>query len=220
MHLYAFYLFDAASTVGYVERIARLYSTANALIEHVQALDNQKSDWLHHCPFFYYESFLCAAMIVLKILKNDYFALIVDTNTGGKIINYSVSALRKMSVANNDLPGRLSDVLAYLWTHPDPSIIGGTGVGGLQLKVQSRMSMSVVYDSLWRWREQYRAETEVAQSQDLPDGKDAQVLERFNQLTSTDAPSTMQDNQAIDIFFDLADWNGTYSEDLQFDWLT
>ena len=150
---------------GYAERIVSLYLTASSLIEHIQRLDNRNSEFVLHCPFFYYEAFLCAALIMLKILKNDYFAAIIDTGSGKKLINFSVSTLRKMSVANNDLPGRLSDVLAYLWTHPDPCITGGPGLDGLQLRVKSRMSMSIVYDSLRRWREQFRTEAEIAPSQ-------------------------------------------------------
>ncbi len=76
-----------------------------------------------------------------------------------------------MSVANNDLPGRLGDVLAYLYTHPDPSITGGSGLNGLQLKVKSRMSMSIVYDLLWRWREQFRTEAEIVPSQNVHNGQ-------------------------------------------------
>jgi transcriptional regulatory protein LEU3 len=164
VHLHAFYLFDDASSVGYTERIVNLYLTATSMIEHVRALDSQGSSFLQHCPFFCYEAFLCAALIVLKILKNDHIFKYVDGDSGKRLIDFSVSALRKLSVANNDLPGRLSDVLAYLWTHPDLSIVGGHGLEGLQLRVKNRMSMSIVYDLLWRWREQFRIEAEATQA--------------------------------------------------------
>ncbi|KAH0844949.1 C6 transcription factor [Fonsecaea pedrosoi] len=170
LHLHAFCLLDDPSASGYLERIVTLYSAATAMIEHVRDLDSQSRDFLQFCPVFYYEVLLCAALVLLKVIKNDYFAAIIDVDSGKKLITFSVSALRKMSVANNDLPGRLSDVLAYLWTHPNPSILGGSGVDRLQLEVRSRMSMSVVYDSLWRWREQFRTEVEGAESQDLNNG--------------------------------------------------
>ncbi|OCT51502.1 C6 transcription factor [Cladophialophora carrionii] len=220
LHLQAFYLFDDASTFGYVERIVVLYSTASALLEHIQTLDNQKSDFLYHCPFFCYEAFLCASFIVLKVLKNDYFSAIVDARLGKKLINFSVSALRKMSVANNDLPGRLSDVLAYLWTHPDPSIASGSGIDGLQLKVQSRMSMSIVYDSLWRWREQFRIEAERELPGEIPSGNDPPFGKWYSQLNGAGTPLAAQRTQNFDLAFDLADLNGIYSDDFQFDWFT
>ncbi|EXJ58531.1 hypothetical protein A1O7_05957 [Cladophialophora yegresii CBS 114405] len=220
LHLQAFYLFDDASTFGYFERIIALYSTASALLEHIQTLDNQKLAFLYYCPFFCYEAFLCASFIVLKVLKNDYFSGIVDARLGEKLINFSVSALRKMSVANNDLPGRLSDVLAYLWTHPDPSIASGSGIAGLQLKVQNRMSMSIVYDSLWRWREQFRVEAESELHQDLRSGNALSSGKQSFQLIDAGTPLAAQDTQNLDTAFDLADLNGIYSDDFQFDWFT
>jgi transcriptional regulatory protein LEU3 len=93
--------------------------------------------------------------VLLKVLKNQYFAAFVEAEAGKKLFNLSVTAIRKMSVSNNDLPGRLRDVLAYIWSHADTQIISGVGRDGLQLKIRGRMSMSVVYDSLWRWREQF-----------------------------------------------------------------
>ncbi|KIW95441.1 uncharacterized protein Z519_04025 [Cladophialophora bantiana CBS 173.52] len=204
LHLHAFYLFDEPTALGYLERIIALYSTATSVVEHVRNLDNQSLDFLRFCPLFCYEAFLCAVFILLKVVKNDYFAAIIDADSGKGLVNFSVSALRKISVVNNDLPGRLSDVIAYLWTHPNPSIIGGIGMDGLQLKVRSRMSMSIVYDSLWRWREQFRTEAESTHPQDL----------------NNDAPASGGVNEVFDNAFDLMELNGIYSDDLQLDWFT
>ena len=93
--------------------------------------------------------------MLLKVLRSAHFSALVDFNSGQRLFNSSISALRKISVSNNDLPGRLSDVLAYLWNHPNPQIIVGEDRDGLQLKIRSRMSMSIVYDSLWLWRDQF-----------------------------------------------------------------
>lgn len=221
LHLHAFYLFDEASTAGYVERIVALYFTACTFIEHIRALDTESTDFLRHCPFYCYEAFLCAAFVILKILRNNYFAAIVDTRSGQTLVNFSVSALRKMSVTNNDLPGRLSDVLAYLWTHPDASITSGRGIDGLQLKVKSRMSMSIVYDSLWSWREQFRTEVETTQSEHLHTGNTFYTFVKISSTDlHTDADSLPEQNQVLDLNFELADLNGIYSDDFHFDWLT
>lgn len=160
LNLQAFFLFDEPSVATYSHRIGMLYSTACAMVEHIQPTQDEQfsNDLLGSLPFFCYQSFLCAAFVLLKILKNNYFALILDATTGTKLLNSAITSLRRMSVSNNDLPGRLSDVLAYLWTHPEPSLVSGQDIRGLQLKVQSRMSMSIVYDSLWRWREQFQHE--------------------------------------------------------------
>ncbi|KIW69083.1 hypothetical protein, variant [Phialophora macrospora] len=158
--LATFSLFDNPISSTYIHRIATLYSTACAVIEHIQTSSNESlsTNLLDNLPFFFYQVFLCASCVLLKVLKNDYFSSIFDTASGTRLLNSAISALRKMSVANNDLPGRLNDVLAYLWTHPRPSLVSGPGLGGLQLKVRTRMSMSIVYDCLWTWREQFQRE--------------------------------------------------------------
>lgn len=155
LHLHSFFLFDEPSSEGYTERIIKMYSSASMLIQHALDLDARKQNFIRYCPIYVYQTFLTASFIMLKVLKNDYFRRYLDADAGAKMFNASVLAVRKMSVANNDLPGRLSDVLAYLWTEDDASLIGGKGKDGLQLRIRSRKSMSIVYDSLWRWRERF-----------------------------------------------------------------
>lgn len=74
-----------------------------------------------------------------------------------------------MSVSNNDLPQRLAEVLAQMWrmgnTGPTRQEVLSNGNtsnpaekdDSLRLKVRCRMSMSLVYDSVWRWREDFQA---------------------------------------------------------------
>lgn len=107
---------------------------------------------------------LAGGFALLKLL-NSFFAAQVDTITGRTIFMQTVSALRSISVVQNDLPQRLAEVLAQLW-----QASGGGGQrlfddngskrdvdASLQLKVRCRMSMSLVYDSVWRWKEQFGA---------------------------------------------------------------
>ena len=134
-----------------------MYLTAKGLIEHTLDIDRKDQIFLHHCPFYAYQSFVCASFVLLKVLRSEHFGTLVEVDSGRRTFNSSISALRKMSVSNNDLPGRLSDVLAYLWNHPNPQVVCGSGIDGLELKIQSRMSMSIVYDSLWLWRNEFVA---------------------------------------------------------------
>ncbi len=78
------------------------------------------------------------------------------------MFNRTIWAIRSISVTTNDLPSRLAEVLAQLWrgggagskiARSDSSSAEST----LQLKVKCRMSMSLVYDSVWRWREEFQA---------------------------------------------------------------
>jgi transcriptional regulatory protein LEU3 len=103
---------------------------------------------------------MSAAFVLLKVLRSDFYADLAGPplmTTIRKVFHDSILALRRMSVAANDLPSRVSDVLTYLYKHPDPRVVCAPGPGGLQLDIRSRMSMSIVYDSLWRWRDTFRS---------------------------------------------------------------
>ena len=98
---------------------------------------------------------------LLKLL-NSFFANHIDLDYGKNLFNRTIWAIRSISVTMNDLPSRLAEVLAQLWRG------GGAGSrvmpqddgvmdSSLQLKVRCRMSMSLVFDSVWRWREEFQA---------------------------------------------------------------
>jgi hypothetical protein len=102
---------------------------------------------------------IAAAFTLLKLL-NSFFASEINLEYGRGLFTRTIRAIRDISVTNNDLPSRLAEVLAQLWRS------GGAGQekgwkwevdGSLQLKVRCRMSMSLVYDSVWRWREEFQA---------------------------------------------------------------
>ena len=63
---------------------------------------------------------------------------------------------------DHDRPIRLADILAQMWnaTGPEPA-----GEDGLQLKVRCRMSMSHVYDTVWRWRQRFRPVKSIEEMQ-------------------------------------------------------
>ncbi|KAL9115670.1 MAG: hypothetical protein Q9227_000038 [Pyrenula ochraceoflavens] len=107
----------------------------------------------------------------------------------------TIWAIRKISIAKNDLPERLAEVLAQLWksSHAARSSARNAENGArgddefdardlsLQLKVRCRMSMSVVYDSVWRWREDFQA-------------RDGRRLEAY--LNNPTDPGTVTDSGA------------------------
>lgn len=160
VHLHAFYLFDHASTPGYQDRICTTYLSAHALISSTLALDAQQHPgFLEHCPFSCYQVFVCASVILLKVLSNGFFrTLLDDVDEGTRLIEGAIAALRKMSVMNNDVPARLGDVIGFFCALSDMATIGGTTVHDIQLKqVTNRLSMSVVYDCLWTWRRHFMA---------------------------------------------------------------
>ena len=104
---------------------------------------------------------IAAGFSLLKLL-NSFFAQHIDLEYGRNLFARTIRTIRAISVIQNDLTSRLAEVLAQLWR------AGGAGMksseewtgainDSLQLKVRCRMSMSLVYDSVWRWREEFQA---------------------------------------------------------------
>ncbi|KAL2836472.1 hypothetical protein BJY01DRAFT_251969 [Aspergillus pseudoustus] len=159
LHLHSFYLLDDPSLSGYTDRIVTLYHTAYSFIS--RCIEADKRDGLfQHWPFFCYQAFVAASLTTLKILMSGRFDSTIDVSAGKSLLNSAILALRKMSIANNDLPARLGDVVGFLYSLPryGPS---GQPTHSLSLRVRNRSSMSIVYDSLWQWRRYFQMSQEV-----------------------------------------------------------
>lgn len=105
---------------------------------------------------------VASAVALLKLL-NSFFASYVDREAGEHLFWDTITALRTMSVRNNDLPQRLAEVFAQIWK-ADAERMGneflldkmksGETDASLTLKRRYRMSMSHVFDSIWRWKDE------------------------------------------------------------------
>lgn len=108
---------------------------------------------------------VAAAFTVLKLMRS-FFAKTIDFHRGRSLFHRSIQAIRATSVVNNDLQWRLAELMVQMWngarlesTNPafnreDESPIQMDDT--LQLKVRCRHSMSLVFDSVWRWREEFQ----------------------------------------------------------------
>ena len=104
---------------------------------------------------------VASAFTLLKLL-NSFFASYVDLEYGRTLFTRTIKAIRLISITPNDLPSRLAEVLSQLWKGSGagskrPQKDNPTMENSLQLKVRCRMSMSLVFDSVWRWREEFQA---------------------------------------------------------------
>ena len=106
---------------------------------------------------------IIAAGFSLLKLMNSFFAKHIDIDYGRNLFNRTIQAIRSISVFPNDLPNRLAEVLAQLWRSSGAGLrrsvpTNDSADSSLQLKVKCRMSMSLVFDSVWRWREEFQAQ--------------------------------------------------------------
>ena len=116
---------------------------------------------LRYATNYILQMMIAASFTLLKLL-NSFFASYVDQDGGKMLFNKAIWAIRSISVKENDLPTRFAEVLAQFWKasgagSKKPIVTTNGTETSLQLKVRCRMSMSLVYDSAWRWREEFQA---------------------------------------------------------------
>ncbi|KAI1951851.1 hypothetical protein LOZ57_001263 [Ophidiomyces ophidiicola] len=167
LHLHLAIFFDDPTTKNYLQGLSSLYVATTAFLETALGLESTVGPGLSYSPNYIYQMTLAAGFTLLKLCKS-FFAIHIDMDYTKSLFNRTIWALRSMSVSNNDLPVRLAEVLAQLWkmgSLPPPQQADNKGSGAgqsekddtLRLKVRCRMSMSLVYDSVWRWREDFQA---------------------------------------------------------------
>ncbi|KAK6355573.1 hypothetical protein TWF696_004673 [Orbilia brochopaga] len=216
LHLRSFHLFESPTTSSAsTNRIINLYGAAESLVTHILKIEEETGGVIDYCPVYIYQMFTSAAFMMLKVLRSSYFNRYLDVEAGIKGFNAALGALRNISVADNDLPARMADVLTQLWecgslgldrtstaggsadgsvsgaisiAEKDESVEGGETLhAGWDLRIRSRMSMSVVYDSLWKWREQFRERSAILQAREEVGGV---VGSSIDKETPTQAPQS------------------------------
>lgn len=165
LRLYAF--FDLRS----IPPILSLYQSCYNFLEQILLPGVFGSDFLNYVPYYIFQLILASGFTLLNLLRSS-FSQYVDVEAGKLLFNSTISACRKISISNNDLPGRLAEVLAQLWAWGNKSERAESQGGGLEqeikLVVRSRMSMSIVYDSLWKWRKGFKKDSERHLTRKIP----------------------------------------------------
>jgi hypothetical protein len=114
---------------------------------------------------------IVAACFALLKLTSSFFAREIEFERGRQLFHRTIQAIRSMSIISNDLPWRLAELMVQMWNGARVearSLQAQSNANGqetetviddsLQLKVRCRMSMSLVFDSTWRWREEFQAQ--------------------------------------------------------------
>ena len=164
LHLRLFVFFEPSWSNRYIIELTELYLAAVAFLDHAFALS--ETGYSIKYATNYIMQMLLAAGFTLYRLLNSFFVSLVSEDDGKSYFRRAIQLIREMSLARNDLPMRLAEVLAQLWrakasvsvSRSDDWNPGSSDIdASLQLKVRCRMSMSLVYDSVWRWRENFIA---------------------------------------------------------------
>ncbi|KAJ5095680.1 hypothetical protein NUU61_005036 [Penicillium alfredii] len=158
LHLHLSAFFDDPNAKDYRERVLSLYVATTSFLEVAMNLETEVGPVLSYTPYYIYQMMVAAGCTLLKLCKG-FFAAHIDMEYTKHLFNRTIWAIRGVSVSSNDLPERLAEVLAQMWRlggAPQRSSTHTDVDDSLRLKVRCRMSMSLLFDSVWRWREDAR----------------------------------------------------------------
>ncbi|KAL8735365.1 MAG: hypothetical protein Q9166_000910 [cf. Caloplaca sp. 2 TL-2023] len=186
--------FDSPESQDYRSHLSLLWQSTTSFLECVFNLDIA-GGLLPHASNYILQMIIAAGFTLLKLL-NSFFANTVKLAYGRDLFTKTIKAIRTISVATNDLPSRLAEVLAQLWKSGGSGLRDGHGHGrafenSLQLKVRCRMSMSLVYDSVWRWREEFQTKERgnLESAVKNPTNPDSNVESSASSTVDTGLPS-------------------------------
>lgn len=172
LHLRLSAFYDSSTTKNYLGDLMALYRATCAFLETVFELDAPQADRpqgiLRFATNYILQMVVASGFTLLKLLSS-FFASEIDFEQGRKLFHQTVSGIRSMSIMDNDLAWKLAELMVQMW---NGARVDARGVqqsqaddeeryavidDSLQLKVRCRMSMSLVFDSIWRWREEFQA---------------------------------------------------------------
>jgi hypothetical protein len=191
LNLLLCHLYEPQPTEKKKEGLLKAFATASDLIARVSA-DDDSSRLLLYSPVCVFYLLTTCAFFLLKILNSSY-SQYVDFEAGKKSFNATVLALRRWSVANNDLSGRIAEILAILWRGLDASSAKAEDEPGLSY--HTRQGANLFWDGLRRWKEEFGGQTNTHPSP-----------------ANQPVYPTLVDQAFMDInFFDGMAWMGDYN---------
>jgi hypothetical protein len=171
LHMRLAGFFDSSKTPGYLDDLLGLWRATVSFLDDLLEVDKVTSPrdniggaFLLYATNYMQQMLVAAAFTLLKLMRS-FFSKTIDFQRGRNLFHRSIQAIRATSVVSNDLQWRLAELMVQMWNgarldqknhnHEDDSPIQVDD--SLQLKVRCRHSMSLVFDSVWRWREEYQA---------------------------------------------------------------
>ncbi|CAK7234882.1 hypothetical protein SBRCBS47491_009099 [Sporothrix bragantina] len=148
------------------EGFIRLYTLACTLLlntcDQEDTTNNSQGAVVKHCPVFIERALMLAAMSILKIHRSgdsssstDMISKHLDLELGERAYFAAMVATRELSLQNDDLGARGATIMGQLWNSKSIFRKKNGEVDSLGCRVRSRLSMSVVFDCLWWWRQEF-----------------------------------------------------------------
>lgn len=134
-----------------------MFSVASILISSIKAF-NDTSNIASYSPGYVGIGLSLAAFTLLRMAKSRFVQFLEPSafEIGKTSIFTAINMLKQMSLSNNDLYAKCSQYLSTMWTHP--SIFKTKDhEGWWKLRVRNRLSVSILFDTILIWVEEYGA---------------------------------------------------------------
>ncbi|KAI9641545.1 hypothetical protein NHQ30_010357 [Ciborinia camelliae] len=151
LHTFAFYIPEFSR--NHLAALSSAYSSATRFIQALLDYDLHSEAILPYCSYYILKNLICASCVLLKILNSTY-AMQFDSTQGRSLFNAAILALRSTSLATNDFSDRIAEALARMWRSAGSGDLNRRREDfcPIDIKIQSRMSISHVHDCFLRWR--------------------------------------------------------------------
>ncbi|EXM11202.1 hypothetical protein NOF04DRAFT_1555 [Fusarium oxysporum II5] len=121
------------------------FSIATEVLDAVSRLDAMQ-DFALYASNYYTRMALLAAFCILRLVRSQLKEHI-DLRDAQQSLFKAISFVKRRSMQHGDLDERYGTILSQLWSNSDS--MDTTTANGLDLRIRSRLFMSVAFDSLW-----------------------------------------------------------------------
>lgn len=158
MHLQTMHFYEASERLDSAN-LVQLHITSCATINLMRELD-ASSAIISSSTSYMFHSLLLAATNLLRLLRGLAPQSQQDYERGEATFFLAVTLMTRMSIANDDLPGRCSNSLSKLWTS-QKLFKRADGSLAPEIRIRTRLIMSPLVDCLWWYREEFRVQRNV-----------------------------------------------------------
>jgi hypothetical protein len=182
---------------NYTIALQELHTTTRNFLDSAFKFD------LQYAPNYIMQMCIAAVVSLLKLLNSFFgFQEYSERESGVEMFWEAINRIRTMSVRQNDLPQRLAEVFAQMWNAWDTlnseriggpiaeSVTNGEIDSSLTLKRRYRMSMSHVFDSVWRWKEELHGERDKLKDAVKNPTSPIALTHRSNSISNGRRPSS------------------------------
>lgn len=139
--------------------LVQLYLTSCAVINLMHDMDHSSALGTSSTLYMFH-GLMLAATNLLRLLRGLITQSTEESQKSEATFFQSVTLMKKMSVANDDIPGRCADLLSKLWTS-QRLFRRSDGTLAPELRIRTRLALSPLVDVLWWYRAEFKGHVNV-----------------------------------------------------------